>query len=170
MYTRGRGDQALRRHRVSLPDTCFFLTLCLESRHVGLNENDTATAITAEIARIETDGHWRIRAGVIMPDHLHLLVHLAGSLSVARCVARLKSKTNVSLSARNLSWQGNFYEHRLRPNDAIAEVIRYIFLNPYRDRLVRIGEPYRWFWLGADESAWFKAGTDQSYPFAEWLR
>jgi putative transposase len=170
MHTPGRGDGALRRYRVSLPATAYFLTLCTEARSAGLTNDDTALANRAEITAIETDGHWTHRACVVMPDHLHLLVRLTGDLPLARCVARLKSKTRPALLAHDISWQPNFYEHRLRPADAVEDVVRYVFINPYRANLVPIPAPYRWFWLGAEEERWFKPGTDQGRPFPEWLR
>ena len=170
MHTPGRGDGALRRYRVSLPATTHFLTLNTVNRTAGLTCDDVAPAICAEITAIETDGHWLRRAAVVMPDHLHVFVRLTGGLPIARCVARLKSNTRSSLLARDISWQPNFYEHRLRPDDSVEDVVRYIFLNPYRADLIPIAVGYRWFALGAEEESWFKPGTDHGSPFPEWLR
>ena len=103
MHTAGRGEGALRRYRVSISETSYFLTLCTENRTEGVTHDDVASAIRAEITSLETDGHWSQRAGVLMPDHLHLLVKLTGNLSIARCVARLKTKTRAALLARGLS-------------------------------------------------------------------
>jgi putative transposase len=170
MHTRGHGEGALRRHRVSLPEASYFVTLCTEHRKPSLTQPVIADAIRAELSAIEDDGHWKQRGGVLMPDHLHLFVCLSGQLPIARCVARLKAKTKQALQAAHLSWQGNFYEHRLRPNDSVEEVLRYLFLNPYRGIRVPAAETYPWFWLGADEAAWFLPGSDQGRPFPEWLQ
>jgi REP element-mobilizing transposase RayT len=170
MHTPGRGEGALRRYRISLPETSYFLTLCTENRAEGLTCGNVAPTICAEIASLETDCHWTQRAGVLMPDHLHLFIRLTGKLSIARCVARLKAKTRLALHAQSLSWQTNFYEHRLRPADAVEDVLRYIFLNPYRGGVAKTNGPYRWFWLGTEEEAWFKPVTDRGRPFPEWLR
>ncbi len=35
-----------------------------------------------------------------------------------------------------LAWLGNFYEHRLRPDELIATVLQYLHLNPYHARFV----------------------------------
>ena len=170
MHTFGRGDGALRRYRMSVREAAYFLTLCTETRARDLTHDDTATAIRTELSAIESDGHWFQRAGVLMPDHLHLLVRLTGELSIARCVARLKAKTRSVLGARGLTWQPNFYELRLRADDPVEDVVRYIFLNPYRTGETPNNTHYRWFWLGADEDVWFKRGTDDGRPFPEWLR
>ena len=170
MHTSGRGDDALRRHRVSLPGHSYFITICTDQRIDGLNDPAIATVIHKEILAIKADGHWTSRSYVIMPDHLHLFVRISESLPLSRCIARLKSKTKRALQEGGLSWQGNFYEHRLRPDDSIEPVLRYLLLNPYQDNLVPSGETYRWFWLGAEDTEWFKLTTDQGIPFPDWLR
>ena len=170
MHTAGRGDGALRRYRVSLPNTSYFLTICTNARKEGLTRDAVATVISAEISAIAAAGHWTQRAGVLMPDHLHLLVRLTGGLPIARCVARLKAKTRPALQTEGLAWQPNFYEHRLRPDDTVETVVRYIFLNPYRGGVASGDTPNRWFWLGTDEEIWFKPETNDSRPDPDWLR
>jgi len=103
-----------------------------------------------------------------MPDHLHLFIRLSGGLPLSRCIARFKTKTNPAL--RGVGWQANFHEHRLRPDDSVESVLRYIFLNPYRENLVPKEEAYPWFWLGREEASWFTALTGDGLPFPEWLR
>jgi REP element-mobilizing transposase RayT len=170
MHTPGRGDGALRRHRASVHHASYFVTLCTEGKKSGLTGDTIASAIHVEIANIESDLHWITRAGVVMPDHIHLLVQLTDQLSISRCVARLKSKTRTCLLEQHLTWQANFYEHRIRPDDSIEEVVRYIFLNPHRDDPAANRTPYPWFWLGADEQLWFTPQTDGGRPFPDWLR
>ena len=170
MHTPGRGAGALRRFRTSLSDASYFLTLCTAGRTPGLTQDNIPDRIRAEIDSIESDGHWSQRAGVIMTDHLHLLVQLTGELPVHRCVARLKSKTRACLLEHGVSWQPNFYEHRIRVEDSVEDVVRYIFLNSHRDSSSENCAPYPWFWLGADEQSWFTQRTDNGRPFPDWLR
>jgi REP element-mobilizing transposase RayT len=170
MHTPGRGDGALRRFRVALPETSYFLTFCTAGRAHGLTAVALATALRGEVSAIEADGHWVLRAGVFMPNHLHLLVRVVGRLPIARCVARFKTKTRSALLAHELGWQPNFYEHRLRPDDRVEDVVGYIFLNPYHGGVVSPGAAYPWFWLGVEEDVWFSPGTDHGRPFPEWLR
>lgn len=164
-----RGYEALRRYRASLPHTNYFVTLCTRDRKQGLNRPEIAPAIQAEIAAIEEAGHWSLRAATIMPDHLHLLITLHDKLSLGRTIARLKTKTRAALIPTNLEWQGNYYEHLLRPNEHVESVIRYIHLNPYRADLIDSSAVYPWFWLGLAESVWFRPLTDDGKPFPEWL-
>ncbi len=170
MQKQGRGDAALRRYRVSIPHTSYFLTLCTNQRAQGLHQPPVANALQSESRAMERDSHWQIRAGVIMPDHIHLFIRLATSLSLSRCVARFKSKTNAPLKSQGLAWQSNFYEHRLRPDESPETVIRYIHLNPYRSGIAKIDDIYPWFFLGENEKEWFQPETDQGRPYPEWLR
>ncbi len=170
MFRPHHGDEALRRHRAHLANASYFFTLCAADRRAGLDNPSVATALRHEITAIETSGHWQLRSAVVMPDHLHLLVRLTGELTISRCVARLKSKTKPHLHFHDLRWQGNFYEHRLRADEPVEPVIRYLHLNPYRDHLVPTSETWPWFWLGNEEAGWFVPLLDDNKPFPEWLR
>jgi REP element-mobilizing transposase RayT len=170
MHTPGRGEGALRRHRVSISGTSYFLTISIEGADANRLDENIAFPIRREIGSIESDAHWQVRAAAIMPDHTHLLVQLTGLLPLSRCVARLKSKTRPNLSALGVHWQRNFYEHRLRPDDSTEAVLRYIFLNPHRANLGSPDRSYPWFWLGEEERSWFMPLTLENNPFPEWLR
>ena len=94
-----------------------------------------------------------------MPDHVHFLITLGRRLSVGRLVAKFKSQTRQTLLHHATGWQRNFFEHRLRPDEAIEAFARYIFLNPYRGRL--IGRKTEWpFWL---------MDTNRTFDFCQWL-
>lgn len=165
-----RGHEALRRHRVSSVGTSHFLTLCCEARAPVLTAPATAPAIRDEIAAIEIDRHWTVRGAVIMPDHVHLFLTLGAALPLGKVVARLKSKTRHALAAQGAKWQDNYFEHRLRPDDSVEGVLRYLHLNPYRASLPPREEVYPHFWLGEEERTWFAPPLDDHRPFAEWLR
>jgi putative transposase len=165
-----RGYQALRRKRVTIPGAVYFVTICIESRARGLTDPRVCSEIRKEIAVLETEHLLKLHAAVIMPDHLHVLFTATGVLSIGQLIGRLKFKTKSSLSSQGLSWQGNFYEHRLRPRDSIEEVVRYIYLNPYRAGLVAQNLAYPSFWMGVEESKWFQPTLDVDRPFAEWLK
>ncbi len=164
-----RGYESLRRYRVTIPHASYFLTLCTHARAAGLNRPDTAATIKEQICALESDAVFTLQAAVIMPDHLHRLGLVTGQLTVGQMVGRLKAKTRPALLTVGLRWQGNFFEHRLRPDDPREDVLRYLFLNPYRARLLPPTEAYPWFWLGPTEAAWFQPALDDDRPFPVWL-
>jgi putative transposase len=170
-----RGAKALRRARFSVRGGTYFLTLCTNDRAKGLNEPTIVGQIKDELSSAESDEIIQCHAGVIMSDHLHLLISLFSKLSLSQFVARLKVKTRDDLRIFGLIWQSNFYEHRLRPNDQMEDVIRYIYLNPFRAKLIPCSPSaamsYPHFWLGAEEAEWFRPTlSESSTPFPEWLR
>ena len=152
-----------------MPHARYFVTLATIDRRSGLSEPSVATKLKHEITAIEQSDAWSIHAAVIMPDHLHLLFTLQERLTLGQTIARLKSKTRTLLDSSAMHWQGNYYEHRLRPDDPLVPVIRYLFLNPYRAKLLRPDQTYPWFWLGEAETEWFQPMTDDGSPFPEWL-
>lgn len=166
----GSGYEALRRGRSSEPESRYFLTLTTEGRKAGLTSAALAKAIKREIDALESDHAWHVHAAVIMPDHLHLLITLGGRLTLGQAIGRLKSKTRARLAEINLLWQGNYFDRHLRPDDLIEDVLRYVFLNPYRAKLLALNEHYEWTWLGTEEAVWFTSLTDDARPFPEWLR
>ena len=167
--TPNRGDETLRRHRLTIPGATYFLTLCTRHRAAGLTSPLVAHEIWDQLTAMENAAVLIVRAGVVMPDHLHLVLTLGESLELGQAVGRLKAKTRRSLLATGLGWQGNFHEHRLRPGDALEDVLRYVYLNPYRARLVPASETYPWFWLGLAEADWFRPTLDDGRPYPEWL-
>ena len=108
------------------------------------------------------------RAWVIMPDHLHLFFELE-QLAIGQVVGRLKVRTRAALRADALAWQGNFYEHRLREGENAEDVLRYLWLNPYRAQLVPPNATYAHFWMCAKDRAWFVPSLDDARPLPEWL-
>ena len=140
-----RRTDELRKGRVSLAGARYFVTVCARRPERRLVHTPIADAVSAVLARIEKDGDATFMASTIMPDHLHLLAILSERLSLSRIVGKLKALTEPALRGGDLRWQGNFFEHRLRPEDHTSDYARYIFLNPYRAHLIRRGEEWPWW-------------------------
>lgn len=169
MFTK-RGYAALRRNRWSAPGCRYFLTICTQRPFDALGVPVAANAVRAEVNAIEASGYWRALAGVVMPDHLHLLVELGSRTPLGRIIARLKSRTLPSLRHQGGMWQGNYYEHRLRDSDSLEQVVRYIHLNPYRSQLIAPNETRPWYWVQEEVRAWYQPITNDGAPFPEWLK
>jgi REP element-mobilizing transposase RayT len=133
-----------------------------------LNRPEIAGAIHAQLQALGGDAAIELRAWVVTPEHLHLFFTLTGRLTVGPIVGRLKAKTRASLLVQALRWQGNFYEHRLRPGERVEDVLRYLFLNPYRAKLVSLTETYPHGGIGATDAEWLRATLDDQHPFPEW--
>jgi putative transposase len=159
----------LRRHRVSMVGATYFVTACVLDRKPVLTLPAVASAVNDELRGCEASGHIQLLASALMPDHIHALLRLTGNLAVQRVLARIKAKTRAALAGADAQWQPNFFEHRLRPDEPLEPVVRYVFQNPYRKRLLTLDAKWPWFWQSAEIAAWFNPTINNGLPFPEWL-
>jgi REP element-mobilizing transposase RayT len=94
-------------------------------------------------------------AFVVMPNHLHWLVRLGRSRSLAQMMQSLKRnsarRVNQRLGRSGAAvWQPGFFDRALRAEDDLVAVARYIVANPLRADLCRhLGDYPLWdsVWL-----------------------
>ena len=67
-----------------------------------------------------------------MPDHLHALFGVDGHTSLGQLIRDYKSA-----KITGVRWQRNFFDHRLRHGESLAEKFAYICQNPVRAGLIR---------------------------------
>ena len=127
-------------------------------------------AFQSEAQRLAYDNDWTLRCLTVMPDHLHLFFTLGERLTLSRTIARLKAKTQVLIRAQGADWQDNFYDHRVRQQDSIESIIRYIYLNPHRAGWIQPDESWPHFYCCEGDWAWFQNRTDSGQPFPERLQ
>jgi REP element-mobilizing transposase RayT len=159
---------ALRRGRCSQRGASYFVTFCVQDRKPVLIPH-MAQSLMAEARQMTVAGIWKLRCLTVMPDHVHLYFVLGSSLTLAQSVTRLKVRVKEALKVKSASWQGNFYDHRIRQDDSIESIIRYIWMNPYRKNLLPTGKIWPWFYCRAEEWAWFEGLTDSGKPYPAWL-
>ena len=102
-----------------------------------------------QVRRAADQSCFRIRAGTVMPDHMHLLVE--GRTAVADLIAFVKLAKQLSgyhakrLTGRKV-WSDGYHERILRHHEDPQRYVEYILLNPVKGRLVdAIGvHPYTW--------------------------
>ncbi len=117
-----------------------------------------------------TDSAGRLLCSTIMPDHVHLLLQLGERLTVGQVVGKVKALSRAALSEHRASWQRDFFEHRLRPEDPTESYARYVFLNPYRGGLLDRRRVWPMWGVGRGvEFDFFAMLEDGRYPPTEWL-
>jgi hypothetical protein len=105
-----------------------------------------------------------------MPDHVHVLFVLGSSLTLSQVWSKFKSLTKRSLGSVGLTWQTNFYDHRLRSDVSIETFARYVFLNPYRKGLLDLNEVWPWWVLNREYPPEFlELLGERKVPPREWL-
>lgn len=91
----------------------------------------------------ETIGKWYLWLAVVMPDHLHFIATFnmeKGIKSVLIDWKRYQAKT------LGLELQRDYFEHRIRDQDAFVKKSAYIRNNPVRQGLVDIPEAWPYIW------------------------
>jgi putative transposase len=164
------GYAALRRFRESKPGADYFLTINLAKRGRGLEGPATTDAVIRHWNQLECEGRWLVRTATVMPDHLHLLIRLGEPLPLGDCIKRLKGRLSSRFRRAALGWQDGFYEHQLRRADDVLAVFLYIYLNPYRARLITETETWPGYRCRTEDWKWFEPLTKNSAPQPEWLR
>jgi putative transposase len=78
-----------------------------------------------------------------MPDHLHLLAAFPSDKMMTKVITDWKS-----LLARKLSitWQRDFFDHRLRNDESWEEKTTYIRNNPVRAQLIDTAVEWPFIW------------------------
>ena len=121
----------------------YFITVCTKDRarilgqivgaadqppvHTRLSETGALAAQNLLAVEHHTPGA-RVEQYVIMPDHVHLILSISGSVTVPRMMNAWKG--SVSRAAGFSVWQRSYYEHVIRGPQDLAEIQRYIENNP----------------------------------------
>jgi putative transposase len=87
------------------------------------------------------EGHYKLHAFVVMPDHVHLLITLQ-HLSIERVVGFIKGGFSHRMGSKFPVWQRGFTDHRIRDRDEFQARREYIHQNPVRSRIVEFPELY----------------------------
>lgn len=77
---------------------------------------------------------------VVMPDHVHWLVQLTGSMELFAVVQKMKSVATRAWRQASCEdvplWQKGFYDRALRREEDLLALARYMIANPLRAGLV----------------------------------
>jgi len=91
--------------------------------------------------------HFDLHAGVVMPNHVHVLVTpiIAPSKLLQSVKGFSAREANKILERTGVPfWQAESYDHWVRDDKEFGRISRYIEENPVRAGLVATAEDYRW--------------------------
>lgn len=127
------------------PSTRAAVTITAADRHpVFVNAAFTEACVVMLCEQAERD-EIGILGYCFMPDHLHLLVQVAGPTNLIDFVGAFKGRTTRLAWKHELSgrlWQRSFYDHVLRENEDPKVRLRYILDNPVRRGLIAAWHEY----------------------------
>jgi len=122
----------------------YFVTICTADRKPVLANQAVLRAFRLAISKLR---HWRVVAGIIMPDHLHVIAAPINDreAAVGDFSAALKRWMRRELGA-SWKWQAGCFDRLLRTNESLHDKWLYIRENPVRAGLASSWEnwPYRY--------------------------
>jgi putative transposase len=122
----------------------YFLTICSFD---GQNIFKSAPVVNSLLDKLKTccTTHGFLNyAYCFMPAHLHLLLAGEDNSNLIKMMRHFKQLTGYEFKRKTGKrlWQKSYYDHILRKEESIANVVRYILENPVRKGLAKHPEEY----------------------------
>jgi putative transposase len=151
----------LLRHFDHLNTARFVTFTCF--RRLQLLTSDDVIQIVLELLDVTRLRHeFRLLGYVIMPEHVHLVLHPKPETKLGPVIGEFKSRSAARIigsplmtlpdvcrivrhgTERKAFWQPRCYDHNCRTPETVMEKIHYCHNNPVKRRLV--AEPREWKW------------------------
>ena len=132
--------RTLRSGRHSQAGGVYLITMVTANRHPWFADFDAARALIHTLHHPDMVARAQTWAYVVMPDHVHWLMHLGQLDGLSACVQRFKSMATKRLG--HALWQKGFHDHALRREEDLHAIARYVVANPVRAGLVQTAGAY----------------------------
>ena len=126
--------------RASRPGT-FFITSGTYNRRRLFQIPTNAELFVATLQHYRAEGHYKLHAFVVMPDHVHLLL-TPQAITLERAVGLIKGGFSHRLASKFPVWQRGFTDHRIRDAEDFEIRRAYIHRNPVTAGLCETPEAY----------------------------
>ena len=161
-------DMPLLRHYDRLGTARFITFTCYHRRQL-LTDTETIQLYLQCLGDVSRRHAVRILGWVVMPEHVHLVLHPPDGTLMGAFVGELKSRSARAIlqrwrerrdhrlrlvtlpgvePPRYRFWQGRCYDHNCRTPQTAVEKINYCHNNPVARKLV--AEPGQWRWSSHD--------------------
>lgn len=109
----------------------------LDAGHGACYLKDPRVAAIVARALRQFDGdRYDLLAWCIMPNHVHVVIHLLDGRDLSRVLHSWKSysssRANQVLGRGGTFWQREYYDHLVRNADELQRIIRYVAENPIK--------------------------------------
>jgi REP element-mobilizing transposase RayT len=123
-------------------DSYYFITINCDPRNQNhLCRAGIGDALLNSAAHYNKNQTWICRILLLMPDHLHAIANLPPASNLRNTIENWK---RYHTRFNKITWQRDFFDHRLRNPDQIAEKLNYIQMNPVRRGLCERAEDWPW--------------------------
>jgi len=126
----------------------FFVTInCAERGTNQLCRAGVGDAILAAFANYHDRCVWHCRLALLMPDHLHAVLAFPREPGLKTTITEWK---RFLARTQSISWQRDFFDHRLRDHHEETEKLSYVLMNPVRKGLCERAEDWPWVYQPSD--------------------
>jgi putative transposase len=119
----------------------YFVTSVTSGRRRLFQVAGNAELLIKTLQVYRHQGHYKLHAFVVMPDHIHLLLTPQG-VAIERAMGFIKGGFSRRLESKLAVWQRGFTDHRVRDADDFQTRREYIHQNPVRAHMVDLAEKY----------------------------
>ena len=135
-----KGHHRLREGRISFSGEVYFITICVEDNKLCLNTSPSGKIIFDSLEYFNNENKTRMVCCIVMPDHIHIVFQLGEKESLPDVIRSFKRFTGREIN-KLLKRKGNFYQrqyfdHRIRSEENLMNVIQYCLDNPVRKGMV----------------------------------
>ena len=118
---------------IDVSNAIYFITIAASERG-GTALSDHASAILRSARYYQSAGKWFLYLFLVMPDHLHMLVHVPTTLVLADVISSWK---HYLAHAEGVAFQRDFFDTRIRDEKHFQAKWNYICRNPVARGLVK---------------------------------
>jgi putative transposase len=119
----------------------FFITTQTHNRRTLFQVTSTAELLLETLQHYRHEGHYKLHAFVIMPDHIHLLL-TPQAITLERAIQLIKGGFSRKLESKLPIWQRGFTDRRMRDREDFLTHLNYIHHNPVRAHICQQPEDY----------------------------
>jgi putative transposase len=128
--------------RSDKPGTFFITSATFNRRRLFQVTINSALFITT-LQHYRQQGHYKLHAFVVMPDHIHLLL-TPQEITIEKTMGLIKGGFSHRLGSSFPVWQRGFTDHRIRDRAEFEMRRTYIHQNPVRAQMVHRPEFYEY--------------------------
>jgi len=134
-------------------NTARFVTFSCYRRLNGFKDRRACLLFIKHLKHARTKHGFKLYGYVIMPNHIHLVIHLSFGSKLGVIIREIKSKmareyfsiyVKDKKKSTNVFWMKRCYDHNCRSPKTVLEKIEYCHKNPVRGGLVDSATEWEW--------------------------
>jgi len=135
-----KGSHNLRIGRFSQQGYVYFITTrCYKNSRIFIDEK-AVEVVFESIDWLIAHSYIDLYFCIVMPDHLHMIISLVDTKCLSEVIKSIKQyssrKIKSILTISDPIWQEQYYDHTIRKEENLIDVIKYCWYNPVRAGLV----------------------------------